>query len=139
MTETKTVVKAPKRHASVSALEAKTLRAVKKVLLAEPRKADMREWKVTDATDILSYYRSNDPDLVPPCGTIGCINGWVRELNGGRGLYQITDITRSYTPLFYVESWPADLRGRLEAETPGTPSYTAVIAERIDRWIATGA
>lgn len=57
------------------------LRRVEKRILEEPKRLNMDHWGYR-ATDSYSEYLSNPgmlqvaPDLIPPCGTVGCIAGW---------------------------------------------------------------
>lgn len=123
------------------------LMAVKRVILAEPKRVNMDLWLDKHVTP------ENSGDSAPACGTVGCIAGWCKAVMGRRlPAHVVTHRLLGFKmehnewgseedhstmrTLFYPESWPTLLRQRLGLLTPGTARYAQVVADRIDAFIA---
>lgn len=122
----------------------KRLRAVRAHILEEPRRLAMAIFRLD---------REDSPDYVsswPACGTVGCIAGWLdmtcptptrtpyftiekraeQLLFGGPSLARVS--------LFFVPSWPADLRVAYARAYRHPARLAEITASAIDRWIAGG-
>lgn len=134
---------------------AKILRAVKRLILAEPKRLHMADWG----------QRRSGPGA-PACGTVGCIAGWTVLVSSGlaskwalklldnsafNGLMAAAGIkaasilgypTFDYTggrlyKLFYPSSWPEPFRIDYHAAKTQT-SRAKIVGKRIDHFIKTG-
>jgi hypothetical protein len=122
------------------------LQKVKAHVLEEPRRVFMGAWCLQDV-----HIRLNGLQ-VPDCNTIACISGWsaqlynqdrrlsigmpgyVRDREGEIAL----DITLEQAGrLFYLVEWPDDLYFKIKDTILQSTEYAQVVAERIDRFIAT--
>ncbi len=126
------------------------LTEVRDTILEEPRRINMSDWGKSVDTDY---------DKNPPCGTVACISGWAIAIhwnkrgqdfddfmystleNGEIPLTEIDKVLDLTGPmerrLFYASNWPDDFRRSLAKLAAGTPEYAAVVAARIDHFIAT--
>jgi hypothetical protein len=138
-------------HHSIPPAAADTLRRLEKVFLKEPRKLFMGEWLISGKRDI-QFKAERTEDLMPPCGTVGCIAGWLSASRKGIainlkfGYSWPRDIGSEVlvvdddlaAQLFYVTNWPANFRSRLEATKNGTLEYAQVVVDRMEDFIANG-
>ena len=116
------------------------LEKVRDHILEDPRRLNMRDW-IWHYTD--NQVRLNS-DILPPCGTVGCIAGWILELYGHELEKETGDIVKDAAKLlgvdlseacclFHLEYWPKDYQIRYRA---GNQKERAqVTAERINRLI----
>lgn len=121
------------------------LRQTQTAILEEPKRVNMRMWALTQ-----SYQKELGQE--PPCGTVGCIAGWIvsitQNLRGDK-LAENMNIEGTATRLlgfpsfyeteilFYLSRWPWAYQQRLALTKPGTREYAEVVAARIDHFIAT--
>lgn len=86
-----------------STLNVKLLRKIRDHILEEPKRVDMSFW--------LKKYTKKQreaSDIIPACGTIGCIAGWAKVLTGSRSRRDISVIGAELLGLPYVDWWAAD-------------------------------
>lgn len=124
-------------------MNVKLLRRVRRHILAEPARLRMGIWKIRGTPGEVSgnptYLKVRDgwgeplAFKFPKCGTVGCIKGWAEMLaEGGEGLDISGDTERM--SLFYVSSWPSDLRDAyLNAKSQR--ERARLVGKRIDRFI----
>jgi hypothetical protein len=121
---------------------------VKQLILEEPKRLDMDRSVVTAHTNN------------PPCGTAGCIAGWVNVLTRSKkkahwkqvatkieGLEWTTLSSRAQQELdidswqaerlFYQCNWPNHMGGDYDNAGTGTTEAAKITAKRIDRFIKT--
>jgi hypothetical protein len=129
------------------------LQRVKAHILEEPLRLNMDNWRTTNIQDD-AYFDEDEHAGIPPCRTVACIAGWAVGLGAKRPgavknvkdyALKLLGLPKDYsagedwmegsTRLFHPLDWPADLRRKLP-EVGGTPEYAAVVAEAIDRFIA---
>lgn len=114
------------------------LKAVKKAILEEPRRANMRVYACS----------KTGGRLAPACGTVGCFAGWVAILAGMRADYYIddgdartilgTDLNYSFEGSDGMD-WYVFNQGEGDAcasTAPGTVAHARAVIARIDRFIA---
>lgn len=133
------------------------LRKIQKHILAEPRRVNMGVglFQYLDPPVYLSPVEIGAPDwrqLIPPCGTVGCIAGWATILSGatapapGRSkdwyskintqASNLLDLNPSQAAyLFHIGNWRYPWRD-LDELTPGTREYAQVVSDYIDYYIA---
>lgn len=120
---------------------------VREAILKEPARIRMANWRLTKRDQYLLVMH-NDHAAIPPCGTVGCIAGWLVELHYKHPHSVVTvqyaaskligwrDKIGIDCPLFFTSDWPEDLKDKeYDLYTSGTPEYAAVVAAAIDRWI----
>lgn len=112
---------------------------IKQHILEEPNRLNMSDWIDTHLSigeKIFDRYASV-PQVVPVCGTVGCIAGWSAHL---RKVKFNSSAERDFLgldsdDLFFVDYWPEELGKRYTNAT--TPLEKAqVTAEAIDLIIA---
>ena len=139
------------------------LHRIKAHILENPMRIYMGEWSIE--LEERQEYESNSGEtlMAPDCGTVACICGWAERLSwakgslgqtGGEGqtgrkllglhgsssfpafVSTSTNFSEAQR-LFHEECWPQDLRDRLAVATFQSAEYARVVADRIDRFIAT--
>lgn len=118
---------------------ASLLRKVSQHIMEEPKRCDMDYWMLRGIT----MRQCKDEDHRPACGTVGCIAGWIKVLSGSEetdSAYRVASGLLGLTghkgdSLFYINSWPAGYRNRIDGEVAGTPKYAQVVADRIEDFI----
>ena len=135
----------------VAAATAKLL-TVCDLITQEPRRIQMGLWRwrwFQDHDDEIRAAQNTGvanlpPNQLAPCGTVGCIAGWLCEANGYTGesqrcdsaAAQILDIrAHRLSTLFFPAGWPDELKQELDDHEPGTPDYAAVVVKRIKFFI----
>lgn len=130
---------------------------MQEVVLAEPRKLDMRVGVIERDEDgnarTPAGFLEDEfaPASWPPCGTVGCIAGTLCVLSSRRpGRYFGEGGTQSTAcrllgiaenawkedhSLFFKENWPRPLQKRLARCRPGSAAYARVVCAAIDQWI----
>jgi hypothetical protein len=130
---------------------------VMKVILEEPRRANMYVYRITnikslDDLDKEGLFAHQKPTDIPACGTIGCIAEWAHMLkedgsleDSSRGLSLIggaklkLDISSNQAGrLFFSAVWPYKFRVTLATTKPGTQAHAEVIVARMRHMLATG-
>lgn len=130
------------------------LQEVRDHILEEPNRLTMRNWSVRGSNNIdyidgyngEAYEQAYNGDytnivmLHPPCGTSGCIAGWLCMLNGAllQTPYAEAHIILGVAPpalsdLFYSKNWDYDLLARFT--TTNIRERAKAAAEQIDRYI----
>lgn len=128
------------------------LQRVKQHILEEPRRMDMLRWVENRPEHLKCAAEIGNIAGVPPCGTVACIAGWVVQLGSVRPS-QVKVVARRARQLlglpiprsigkieqfglFHLRFWPIELERKVRGFQPGTPEYAQVVAEAIDRFIA---
>jgi len=135
------------------------LRKVQKHILEEPRRMNMETWLRTRiqgkryfAFRGFGVNRAENP-ATPPCGTAGCIAGWVMMLtpmkpeersyiiNVGNAAHSAQEkLGLDYyqgSRLFLPSDWPEPYKSKLAKAKIGTKKYAQVVSDRIDYFIQT--
>lgn len=150
-----------------SAKVARLLRRVIRHIKAEPRRLAMNTWFHAGVKESFEIYdpNFNDQRDVPPCGTAGCIAGWVAALGAptkrprtaggvirrtairllgikGSGAYNKINADEANPDyagdrLFFVESWPHRFRHIFNGAKTHR-GRTAATIKRIEHFIKTG-
>lgn len=132
----------------------KILELVKVHMRAEPRRLNMKDWILRrysctpDVTQFVSSGALPSGFEFPPCGTVGCIAGWICILSG-KDESLLNTISAPYRAneamflptysaltdkLFYLDYWP--LNYRLDYEQAETPEERVeATCARIDYFI----
>jgi hypothetical protein len=109
---------------------------IKQHILEEPNRLDMSTWlqELDPGTWVFDTYAPKSTDqVVPSCGTVGCIAGWSSLLRGRKTVSTTfeMDFLRVSSNLFYPTRWPDTLQTAYEEAT--TPKEKAKItAKAID-------
>lgn len=126
---------------------------VKQHILEEPDRLCMMNWATTSSRkhelfDYLDGLHSGTGrvPLDPPCGTVGCIAGWICILNNLKGTagpgqaieiltepYCNRSVYTAFHNLFHTSRWDANSRERFA--TTNLRQRASVAAEQIDRFI----
>lgn len=126
------------------ALNIEHLEKIKKHILEEPNRLQMDIWleaKRTPGAMVFDTY-CDIPEaieqVVPACGTVGCIAGWSAVLDGREYRFQSTErafLGLENHELFFPDQWPEDLAE--DYRLAKTAKEKAEVAARaIDRVIA---
>lgn len=128
----------------MSKINVPLLRKVQKKILAEPAAfmMDLYVERAEPGTEWVS--RTTElRRIVPPCGTIACIAGWVNIFGGRKSdlsqsynaqqLLRLTDIQRD--ELFYLGEWPQKFTKRWD-KAKTLKGRARIAADRIDDFIA---
>lgn len=115
------------------------LRDVQRVILAEPKRANMGTF-ATDASD----YFDGDTSLAPACGTVGCFAGWVNVLSKGQTAAFKADDTEAKELLGWYLNYElphgysvfnAGAGDRCETTRRGSPAHARAVSNRIEGFI----
>ena len=134
----------------------KRLRQVIRVITLEPRKLYMNRWlNDLDKSEPIANLRRDGfvggfrkRTELPPCGTVGCIAGWLVSLeHGDRAKEFVTQEEAGrllglkhddVRVLFLPTLWPERFHNLLNRERDGTPEYASVVSKRIRYYIRFG-
>lgn len=123
---------------------------VKQHILDEPNRLCMMNW-IEEGHSPFDYLDglhrdTGDVPLNPPCGTVGCIAGWICILNNRKekagpcvaieilmeNRYD-AEIYTAFHNLFHTSRWDTDLRKRFT--TDNLRQRASAAAEQIDRFV----
>jgi len=150
------------------------LRKVRRHILAKPSRLRMSNWIIDieriahdsetqliasktkmDGKPAFSFvsiaYNEPAAQLIPSCGTVGCIAGWVCILEGFQAMEKLGSLSipikatqllqisvREADHLFYVTGWPSPFREQyIEGPTKTAKQRAKIVADRIDFFIKT--
>jgi hypothetical protein len=120
------------------------IQAVKRVVLADPRRVDMGT-VVEDSTNPDAYFGGQKP----ACGTVGCFAGWIGVLAKGREWSMSGPVFGAVEKLLgpdvafefmgrdgiYHSVFNDGAGDSCADTTPGTKAHARAVAQRIDRFI----
>lgn len=128
---------------------------VKAHILEEPRRLNMSEWKQTAFPGMIvkdgyehglnasKHHQLLTAKTAPPCGTVGCIAGWVCLLSGadypifgGQAAAYLGVEEHHLEPLFYPRKWPNKTRFRQYLNARSQRRRAQIVGRVIDEFIA---
>ena len=116
---------------TLSAGAVRMLRKVKRHILAEPKRISMGFWCLTGDDVTINSLKAS------PCGTVGCIGGWLETLYAAehrktKTAFQILDMLSDFNGPAYNFFYDT----RLMAQKPQTAAHARAVAKHIDKFIA---
>lgn len=129
------------------------LEKVRKHILEEPKRVNMKEWLINSHINDFEIKRLKKINKAPKCNTVGCIAGWAQQLCSKKKLHSFDrckaknllelDINEA-DRLFLLKKmtmnnnhWPFHFEDELKKHTPGTRAYARIVAKRIKHFINT--
>ena len=127
-------------------MNTRLLRRVQRQILAEPKRLDMLKLLMRGREAVKCYGK----DMLPLCGTVGCIAGWTVELGKGHRakasitaaakLLRLTDeqANRLFFFAFHCSRsyWPANFEAAYDTATTDE-ARAQITSDRIDHFIRT--
>lgn len=136
-------------------MNTKLLLKVKKHILAKPSRLRMSNWLLSNKigtpylrgkflVDLDTAWGEPSRQRLPECGTVGCIAGWARMLEGSKGKPSdmsaniLLNIFPSQSDqLFYVSGWPKKFADAYQKEGVTQRQRAKIVGQVIDDFIAT--